>query len=86
MEEEFMKLEKFVIEKVSEAKMPRLSIALVKEGEIFYSRGFGFSNLEGRVHASPNTVYGIGSITKSFTALGIMQLVERGFISFRRSC
>jgi len=81
MEERFVQLEKFVIEKMSESKMPGLSIALVKDGEVIYSRGFGFRNLESGVPATPRTVYGIGSITKSFTALAIMQLVEKGLIS-----
>lgn len=76
-----MELEKFIIEKMSENKMLGISIALVEDGEVVYSRGFGFRNLENGAPATSRTVYGIGSITKSFTALAIMQLVEKGLIS-----
>ncbi|USS40663.1 serine hydrolase [Thermococcus aggregans] len=81
MEEKFVELEKFIMEKMSENKMPGISIALVEDSEVVYSRGFGFRNLETGAPATPRTVYGIGSITKSFTALAIMQLVEKGLIS-----
>ena len=81
MDERFIALEKFVMEKISENRMPGLSIALVKDGKIVYSRGFGVRNIEERTPATPDTIYGIGSITKSFTSLGIMQLAEKGTLS-----
>ena len=81
MEEKVMELEKFIMEKMSENRMPGISIALIKDCEVVYSRGFGFRNLKNGAPATPRTVYGIGSITKSFTALAIMQLVEKGLIS-----
>jgi len=72
------KFESFVFEKMSKAKIPGLSVVLVKDGELIYSRGFGFRDVERGLEATPNTIYGIGSVTKSFTALAIMQLVEEG--------
>lgn len=79
--EKFAKLDGFVIEKMSESRIPGVSIAIVKNGRILYSKGFGFRNINSGEPSTPMTVYGIGSITKSFTALAIMQLVERGLIS-----
>ncbi|MDK2870648.1 MAG: hypothetical protein PWP39_1883 [Pyrococcus sp.] len=81
MEEKLMQFEKFVVEKMSESRMPGISVALIKDGEVVYSRGFGFRDLESGLPTTSRTVYGIGSITKSFTALAIMQLVEKGLIS-----
>ncbi|RLI31471.1 serine hydrolase, partial [Candidatus Bathyarchaeota archaeon] len=72
------KLEGFIVKTMAEAHVPGLSIALVKDGEVVYARGFGARNLEKNVPATPNTLYGVGSCTKSFTALAIMQLVEEG--------
>ncbi len=60
------------------AKIPGLSISIVESGEVIYSRGFGFSDLASGMQASPRTLYGIASVTKSFTALAVMQLVEEG--------
>lgn len=81
MIKQITQLEKFILEKMSETKMVGLSIALLKDGEIVYSRGFGFSDLNSGIPTSPKTLYGIGSITKSFTALAIMKLVNEGKIS-----
>lgn len=72
------KLENFILEKISKTKIPSLVIALVKNNEIIYSRAFGYRDLENYIPANIETIYGIGSITKSFTALAIMSLVEEG--------
>lgn len=75
---EFAELEEFVRERMQRTRLPGVSLALVKEGEVVFARGFGFRDLERRLPATPTTAYGIGSITKSFTALGILQLQEEG--------
>ena len=56
--------------------IPGLSVAVVKEGETIYSEGFGARDPQRNLPATPDTLYGIGSITKSFVAIAIMQLVE----------
>ena len=66
------RLEAFILDKISETRMPSVSIALVKGSEIIYSRGFGFRDINLGLPSTPNTLYGIGSVTKSFTALAIM--------------
>lgn len=75
------RLEGFVLEKMRENKVPGLSMTLVKESEVAYARGLGFRNIVSGLSATPRTLYGIGSVTKSFTALAVMQLVERGLLS-----
>jgi hypothetical protein len=62
-------------------KMPGLSVAIVREGEVVYARGFGFRDVESSAPSTPRTSYCVGSVTKAFTAAAIMQLVERGLIS-----
>lgn len=57
-----------------------LSVALVDDQEIVWSEGFGFADKENGVKATPETVYGIASISKLFTATAIMQLAEDGKI------
>ncbi|HID92853.1 MAG TPA: serine hydrolase [bacterium (Candidatus Stahlbacteria)] len=78
---DFSKLEDFIFEKMSKTHLPGLSIAMVKDGEVVYRRGFCLRDLEYGLRATPNTLYSIGSITKSFTGLSIMQLVEQGRLS-----
>ena len=74
----FAKLEEFIFAKMSETKLPGLSVAIVKGDEVVWSKAFGFRDLERGLAATPHTLYGIGSVTKSFTALAIMQLAEQG--------
>jgi CubicO group peptidase (beta-lactamase class C family) len=81
MPESFDNLESFILEKISETKIPGLSIAIVKGDETVYLKGFGFKDISSGLPATPRTLYGIGSVTKSFTALAILQLAEEGKIS-----
>ncbi len=78
---DFESLEDFIFEKMSETKLPGLSIAAVKNGDLIYKRGFGFKDLSNGLSATPETLYCIGSVTKSFTCLAIMQLQEKGALS-----
>lgn len=75
------KLNRFVLEKISKYRMPGIAIGLLKGGEIIYAKGFGLRDVEGSLPQTPSTNHCIGSVTKSFTALAIMQLYERGKLS-----
>ena len=77
----FEKLAEFVFEKMAETKLPGLSVAAVRGDKTIWERAFGFRDLALGLPATPRTLYGIGSITKSFTALAIMQLAEKGMLS-----
>ncbi len=74
-------LEQFIFDKLAASRVPGLSIALVAEDEIIWSRGFGFRDVASGLPATPKTLYAIGSVTKSFTAISILQLAEQGKLS-----
>jgi D-alanyl-D-alanine carboxypeptidase len=59
-------------------RIPGLSLAVVKDGHLVLAKGYGLANVELHVPATPETVYQMQSITKSFTASGIMLLAEEG--------
>ena len=80
MTRNFKDLEGFIQEKMSKTKIPGLSIAIIEDDEIIHARGFGFRDVSSGLPATPKTLYGIGSVTKSFTAIAVMQLVEEGRI------
>lgn len=65
---------------MSEHHVPGFSIAVVQDGETIYAEGFGSRDPQRNLPATPDTLYGIGSLTKSFVAIGIMQLAEDGKI------
>lgn len=74
-------IEDYVPRFMREGKIPGLSIAVTHRGETIYSNGFGSRDRERSLPATPETLYGIGSCTKSFVALAIMQLQEEGLLS-----
>jgi CubicO group peptidase (beta-lactamase class C family) len=81
MREDFAILDRFILDKMCENKVPGMSISIIADGGVTYQKGFGFRDILSGLSATPRTLYGIGSVTKSFTALAIMQLVEEGKIS-----
>lgn len=57
---------------------PSLAVAVVHQGRRVVAQGQGWANLEWRVPATSETVYQIGSVTKPFTALAVLMLVQEG--------
>jgi len=74
-------IESFVAEWLSEHRIPGASVSVVDADGTLYAEGFGARNLERNEAATEDTLFGIGSCTKSFTALAVMQLVEAGDLS-----
>ena len=74
-------LDGIIQKSIDKNRIPGLAVSAVKNGEIVYSRGFkgSWSKLEEEI--TTNTSFYIGSISKSFTALAIMQLVETGLVN-----
>jgi CubicO group peptidase (beta-lactamase class C family) len=65
---------------IRRAKIPGVSLGVVHHGRRVVELGYGFRDREQGLPATPRTVYGIASMTKSFTALAILQLQERGLL------
>ncbi len=61
--------------------IPALSIALVDSQRVIWARGFGWADSAKGVRATAETVYRVGSVSKLFTDLAVMQLVERDELS-----
>jgi CubicO group peptidase (beta-lactamase class C family) len=61
--------------------VPGLAVAVARDGTEVYAEGFGTREVGGDAAVTPDTVFGVASVTKSFTALAIMQLHEAGRLS-----
>jgi CubicO group peptidase (beta-lactamase class C family) len=59
-------------------RLPSLSLAVSKDGELVYAEALGLADIENSVPATAQTVYRIGSVSKTLTAVAAMQLAERG--------
>lgn len=61
--------------------MPGLVYGVVLDGKLLYSGGFGFTNLESKYAADASSMFRIASMSKSFTAMAILQLRDAGKLS-----
>ncbi len=71
-------LTQVIQQELAQKQLPALSIALVDGHEIVWAQGFGYADPKKKTPATAETVYRVGSLSKLFTAVGVMQLVERG--------
>jgi CubicO group peptidase (beta-lactamase class C family) len=58
--------------------LPGMSVGIVKDQELIWSKGYGFADVKKKTPANAETVYKISSISKLFTSIAIMQLYEQG--------
>lgn len=71
--------EKSVPGQMEADQIPGISIGFYR-GDFEWVRGFGYSDLENKVHTRPDASYRLASVTKPMTAVGVLQLVEEGKI------
>jgi len=71
-------IEKAVSAFMTANSVPGISVAVVQNGQPIWSAGFGMSDLEDSAPATSSTLYRLGSISKSITAVAMLQLYERG--------
>lgn len=70
-----------LFEKWNKPDSPGCALAIIKDDQIIYKRGYGMADLERGVPISPETVFHVGSISKQFTAMTILMLAQQGKLS-----
>src|SRR5437763_6734599 len=55
-----------------------ISVAVARNGQVVFARGYGMANLEHSVAVTPETVFHIASISKNILAAVVLQLVDEG--------
>lgn len=71
-----IEIDRFASRLMRRARIPGLSLGVAKDGRPVVARGYGYRDRERGLPATTATIYGIASMTKSFTALAILQLEE----------
>lgn len=79
---EKVKIEKFIEENMNKGSIPGLSVTIVKDNETIYQKGFGYSDIENKKPIDSKSLFEIGSNSKAFTALGILNLQKSGQVKF----
>jgi CubicO group peptidase (beta-lactamase class C family) len=71
----------FFSAKMSEYHVPGAAVVIVKDGKAFFSKGYGYANIEKKIPVEPQkTIFRVASVSKIFTITGILQLEESGLI------
>ncbi|AIQ12912.1 beta-lactamase [Paenibacillus durus] len=78
--EKIQKIEQFVEEQRSMSKIPGISVVIVEKGKTVYQKGFGYADVKQKKPVTGNTLFELGSTTKAFTALAILQLEKEGLL------
>ncbi len=78
--DEFVAVDELMTRFLSEHNVAGATVAIGFEGQLLYSRGFGWSDVEHQVVMRPNAAMRIASISKPMTAVAIMILVEQGHL------
>jgi D-alanyl-D-alanine carboxypeptidase len=71
-------LDAWTANRVASRGQPSVSLGVVLGDHLVWARSYGFADLDKKTPATPQTLYRIGSITKSFTAVSILQLRDAG--------
>ena len=68
------RFEQYAADLIGKSGIPGASVALAHNGDVLYERGFGHRDAARKLPVTPDTRFGLGSVTKSFPSLAIMQL------------
>jgi CubicO group peptidase (beta-lactamase class C family) len=71
-------LEQFIPAQMQSWKVPGLAIAVVQNGRVIYSHGFGLRDVKANLPVTTKTIFAVGSISKSFTSLSMGMLNDEG--------
>ncbi|HTP68928.1 MAG TPA: serine hydrolase [Dongiaceae bacterium] len=75
-------LDDYVARSMKTFEVPGMAVAIVKDGKVVFSKGYGVRKLGDATPVDENTLFGIGSNTKAFTAAALATLVDAGKISW----
>jgi CubicO group peptidase (beta-lactamase class C family) len=75
-------IDAYIREAMAEWKIPGLAIAVVKDGEVILSKGYGYRDADEELPVTPRTLFAIGSITKSFTVTLLGMIEDEGKVDW----
>jgi len=71
-------LDEYIAQVMKDWKVPGLAIAVVQDGKVILTKGYGYRDVDKKLPVTPNTLFGIASMTKSFVVTELGTLVDEG--------
>ncbi len=75
------RIDKIALDTLASTGVPSASVAIVRDGQVVFTKAYGDARLESKTAATPAMRYSIGSISKQFTAAAMLLLQEQGKLS-----
>jgi CubicO group peptidase (beta-lactamase class C family) len=70
--------DEMIISAMNQEVLAGMAVGVIQGEKLIYSKGFGFADVQQEKAIATDTVFRIGSISKTFTAIALMQLWEQG--------
>lgn len=80
----YQRLDEYIARHMSEVGAPGMTLALASSNGLLRSSQYGFADVKAGLRVSPQTLFEIGSISKSFVAIAVLQLVEEGKLDLHK--
>ncbi len=76
--DECREIREYILEQVKAQRCPSVTVGVAKKGKILWLEAFGWADKEAGIPARPNTIYALGSMSKSITATATLALISQG--------
>ncbi|MEW6495718.1 MAG: serine hydrolase domain-containing protein [Cyanobacteriota bacterium] len=78
-------IDKFFAQEMQDEHVPGAVVALVRDGEILFTKGYGYADVEQRIPVTPDkTLFRVASLSKLVTSTAVMQLYEQGLLDLHK--
>jgi len=81
----YPEVDEYVVQQLEGDGIPGLAVVVVQGEEMVYCKGFGITSVKGDLSVTPQTIFDLASASKSFTAIGVLLLRDRGLIDLDTS-
>lgn len=75
------KIDKIISKAMAEEGFPGMAVAVIQDNKVVFKKTYGLRSRSGKEKVDEQTIFSIGSVSKAFTAVGLMQLVQEGKIA-----
>ncbi len=74
-------IDKLISKAMAEEEFPGMAVAVIQDNKVLFKKTYGLRARSGKEKVDEHTIFSIGSVSKAFTAVGLMQLVQEGKIA-----
>ncbi len=74
-------IDAMIKERMVSCNVPGYAIGIIKSGQVVFEKSYGYADIERQIPVSNDTIFGLASVTKTFTGVTLLSLVDRGLVS-----